>query len=343
MELQIGNNIKNLRKQRGMTQEELAGLLNVTAAAVSKWENQDSCPDISALIPLAEVFGVTLDVLMGYDLKREESMVTKTLKDYNELTVNGRFDEASELIAKAYAARPNNYRIIRAYMKDIVKNGVSHSRIDELKRLAGCILDGCQDEQTRLDALFVRAQIEYAEGRKEEAICITKDFPKRTQINLVKTAQLLPRESSEKPFYERKAAVGLAEIAAMYNTMSIISDEKIPLDERISRCEKLGDGLSALRDETGEILPAIMAWMTYSHLNLRLTKIGADKDIIVRLTNKELDAAKAFDKLNGESDKHVGDTKLAEKTLNHYKTAEHPEYAKLKQDDEYLKLLNIQE
>ncbi len=129
----------------------------------------------------------------------------------------------------------------------------------------------------------------------------------------------------------------------MYNTMSIISDEKIPLDERISRCEKLGDGLSALRDETGEILPAIMAWMTYSHLNLRLTKIGADKDIIVRLTNKELDAAKAFDKLNGESDKHVGDTKLAEKTLNHYKTAEHPEYAKLKQDDEYLKLLNIQE
>lgn len=339
MELQIGNNIKNFRRQHGMTQEELAGRLNVTAAAVSKWENQDSYPDISTLIPIAEVFGVTLDTLLGHDVEREKSEVTEILKEYNDLTVSGRFKDASALISKAYEARPDNYRIIHAYIMDIVKNGVPKERIEELNRLADCILSGCQDEKLRLDALFIKAKIEYSEGRHEEALKIANGFPDRSQINLVKTAQLLPLDSPERPLYQRKAAAGLAEIAAMYNTMSVISDEKIPLDERIVRCEKLGDGFSSLRDETGEIMPAIMAWMTYSHIVLRLTKMGADKEVIVRLTDKELEAAKAFDELNSVPGKGLSGIKLAEKMQKHYETAEHPEYVKLREDEKYLKLI----
>ena len=60
MKLQIGNNIKNLHRQYGMTQEKLAGRLNVTAAAIFKWENLGSYSDVSILIPLAEVFGSIL-------------------------------------------------------------------------------------------------------------------------------------------------------------------------------------------------------------------------------------------------------------------------------------------
>lgn len=338
MEIQIGNNIKTLRRQHGMTQEELALRLNVTAAAVSKWENLDSYPDISTLIPLAEVFGVTLDSLMGYDIEREEAEVANILDEYNRLTVTGRFQEASELISKAYSERPNNFRLIRAHMKNLAKSGGTAQHADELKRLADCILDGCQDEQTRLDALFVKAQIEYAEGRQDAALTIVDGFPDRAQNNLVKTAQLL-QKSPEKSLYERRAAVGLAEIAAMYNVMSIISDEKIPLAERIKRCEKLGDGFGDLRDETGEIFPAMLAWMTYSHLNLRLTKSGADNDIITRLTDKELTAAKALDMLNAEPIKTVNGSKVAERLREHYETAEHPEYAHLRSDPEYLNVL----
>lgn len=68
--------------------------------------------------------------------------------------------------------------------------------------------------------------------------------------------------------------------------------------------------------------------------------MGADKDVIVRLTDKELAAAKAFDRLNEKSDKPVGGTKLAEIMLKHYKTAEHPEYTKLREDKEYISLLD---
>lgn len=69
MEITIGENIKRLRRSKGMTQEELAGVLNISNAAVSKWERGDSLPDISMLFPLADYFGVSVDTLMGHNKK----------------------------------------------------------------------------------------------------------------------------------------------------------------------------------------------------------------------------------------------------------------------------------
>ena len=57
----IGKRICALRKERGMKQEELAQRLDVSGQAVSKWENDQTCPDIGLLPRLAEVFGVTTD------------------------------------------------------------------------------------------------------------------------------------------------------------------------------------------------------------------------------------------------------------------------------------------
>ena len=61
----MGKRISDLRKNKGMTQEQLAQLVGVTPQAVSKWENDLSCPDISILPQLAEALGVTTDELLG--------------------------------------------------------------------------------------------------------------------------------------------------------------------------------------------------------------------------------------------------------------------------------------
>ena len=65
MNLSIGNKIKTLRKQRGITQEQLADSIGISFQAVSKWENNQSCPDISVLPDLADVFGISVDELLG--------------------------------------------------------------------------------------------------------------------------------------------------------------------------------------------------------------------------------------------------------------------------------------
>lgn len=64
MKQTLGQLIAALRKEKGMTQADLAGRMGVTDKAVSKWERDLSCPDVSSLPLLAEVLGVSLDELM---------------------------------------------------------------------------------------------------------------------------------------------------------------------------------------------------------------------------------------------------------------------------------------
>ena len=70
MEETLGKRIVTHRKNLGLTQDALAERLGVTAQAISKWENDQSCPDITMLPKLAEVFGTTTDALLG--ISRQE-------------------------------------------------------------------------------------------------------------------------------------------------------------------------------------------------------------------------------------------------------------------------------
>ena len=109
MKITIGTNIKRLRSEKGVTQEQLAEAMNVTCAAVSKWERNETYPDITLLQPLAFYFGITLDELMGYDKEKVNEEIEKAIAEYRK-----NYD--SRIIAKAYKDYPNDYRIMYFYM-----------------------------------------------------------------------------------------------------------------------------------------------------------------------------------------------------------------------------------
>lgn len=69
MELLVGENIRLLRKKHGLTQEQLAETLGVTPEAVYTWEAKLSVPDISLILELANFFDISVDALLGYDIK----------------------------------------------------------------------------------------------------------------------------------------------------------------------------------------------------------------------------------------------------------------------------------
>lgn len=75
MEKSIGSRIASLRRECGFTQEELAEKLGVTAQAVSKWENDNSCPDITLLPALSRLLGVTTDTLLTGETPPEVRLV----------------------------------------------------------------------------------------------------------------------------------------------------------------------------------------------------------------------------------------------------------------------------
>ena len=68
--LYLAENLRSLRLGKGMTQEELAEALHVTSQSVSKWERGETYPDITLLPGLANLFGTSLDALVGMDKMR---------------------------------------------------------------------------------------------------------------------------------------------------------------------------------------------------------------------------------------------------------------------------------
>ena len=82
MNLNIGENIKRLRREKKVTQEQIADYLSISVASVSKWERNETYPDITNLIPLAHYFNVTLDELLGYDEERTKMEIKDVLDKF---------------------------------------------------------------------------------------------------------------------------------------------------------------------------------------------------------------------------------------------------------------------
>ena len=125
----IGQIIRRLRKEKNLTQEELAQQLNVTNQAVSKWENGDCMPDISQVVPLSNVFGVTTDVLFGKDGTDGDEEVTKFIRETERKISNkpaegmSRFahrKECCEEVQAMLATYPNNFALLCCSLADIV-------------------------------------------------------------------------------------------------------------------------------------------------------------------------------------------------------------------------------
>lgn len=86
MKLILGDKIRNLRKTANMTQEQLADRLGMSCQAVSRWENGTAYPDLELIPPLAEIFGVTSDFLLGIPEEKKEQEAKKLFEELVEAT-----------------------------------------------------------------------------------------------------------------------------------------------------------------------------------------------------------------------------------------------------------------
>ena len=81
----FGQRFLKLRKARNLTQEDIAKKLNISAQAVSKWENDVSSPDISLLSDIASIFNITIDELLGKEINKTEVLPEGKRKDINSM------------------------------------------------------------------------------------------------------------------------------------------------------------------------------------------------------------------------------------------------------------------
>lgn len=122
MNISIGSNIRAARKKIGMTQEELALQLGVTAQAVSRWESEAGMPDISMVVPLARILSVSTDTLFGLTQHSYDSLHLLEVKSNIDALFDGTRKAESALETIHYLQgevlnAPANYDILCLYVE----------------------------------------------------------------------------------------------------------------------------------------------------------------------------------------------------------------------------------
>ena len=122
--MSLGNNIKKYRRDLGMTQEELAGILCITSQAVSKWESGAGLPDVTQIVPLAKALNVTTDALFGFGSEGYDSQFAEQVSfEANTLRDSGDPAEgalaAVEFLDQKCDENIFNYRIMTKYVQAV--------------------------------------------------------------------------------------------------------------------------------------------------------------------------------------------------------------------------------
>lgn len=110
MELHFSENIKQLRKSRGFTQEQLAEALGVTTGAVYKWENGLAMPEIKMLVELADFFEISVDFLLDYEVQK--GGVDAAIDRIRTLRNERKLLESAREAEKALQKYPNHFKVV---------------------------------------------------------------------------------------------------------------------------------------------------------------------------------------------------------------------------------------
>lgn len=105
--MSIGKVIRKYRKEKNMTQEEMAVRLGVTAPAVNKWENENSLPDIMLLAPIARLLGISLDTLLSFREELTKEEINGIINELDEKLQTASFGECFQWVKERLELYPN--------------------------------------------------------------------------------------------------------------------------------------------------------------------------------------------------------------------------------------------
>ncbi len=170
--MNIGLNIRGLRKNKDLSQEMLAERLGVTFQAVSRWERGESYPDITLLPAIANFFGVSVDYLLGTEGEKEAEEVEKIVEQCADCDTHYKGDEMRQIVDDGLKKFPGNFTLMSWYVYAF--QNVKPQKAIEVGQY---VLDNCTDDAIRG---WVNSSIIYAYrncGQKEKAIELAKKLP----------------------------------------------------------------------------------------------------------------------------------------------------------------------
>jgi len=180
----IAENIKRYRKEMGFTQEELAERLGITLGTISKWERGSSEPDLDYIMDLAEIFRVSVDVLIGFSMRGSDPEIE--IERIEKIVSDRKIEEATEEYEKALLKFPNNFKIVFKAATAYERVGLFNDNKENLDRAIELYKHAIelisQNNDESINEIVIRNQIADCYSHKDEYDKALKEY-KSNNIN----------------------------------------------------------------------------------------------------------------------------------------------------------------
>ena len=247
MNLLIGENIKRRRRERDLTQEEVAAHLGISFQSISKWERGDGYPDITMLPALANYFGISIDELLGMSEIEKNDKYDEINRNWAENNKNGLHSENVALMRQSLKTFPNNALLLVQLSTSLEKlDGTDDEKLRYLRESIAVqeqILRYGEDSEVRGATLYNICFAYWKAGEYDKALEQAKKLP-----NLYKArenALVYFLRGEERHQVAREALTPIAWIIAHHMT-ALYETENDP--NYLAKAEKILDILFA--DET---------------------------------------------------------------------------------------------
>ncbi len=220
MNLLIGENIKRLRRERNLTQEEMAAHLGITFQSISKWERGDGYPDITMLPALANYFRVSVDELLGVSELAKAEQYGEINREWAVNNKTGRHRENVELMRQSLKVFPNDDLLLVQLSTSLEKlDGTEEEKRGHLRESIAVqeqILRYGEDSEVRGATMYNICFAYWKNGEREKALEQAKKLP-----NLYKArenALVYFLEGEERRRVAKEALVPLAWAVSLHLT-----------------------------------------------------------------------------------------------------------------------------
>ena len=185
--MNIGPTIKRLRRERDMTQEQLAEYMSVSVSAVSQWELGRTIPDITLVPVLANLFEVTSDELLGIDIEAKQKEIDEYGRRAQDASEHADRASAVAIIREGLHLYPDSYKLMWLLAAYCWQIDPIDKNIQEAASLLDKILAGCTDNAIRNNAVSLACYIFPKIGRTEDALRLAESME-----NAMSKLELLP-------------------------------------------------------------------------------------------------------------------------------------------------------
>ena len=361
MNVYLGENLKEMRLKRKLTQEKLADFLGVSFQAVSKWERGDTYPDISMLPEIADFFKVSVDELLGVNRAENEKEIIKELEAYDNLTDEKLKTEAINRLKEKF---PNDFRILLRYMTCLVhfKENTPES-VAKIIAIYENIKQNCNNDKTRISAKRHIAELYKGLSEKEgsgitfddcekiikemprmrdgqEMFCFyyPKDYPNSDEIIM---------DTLEEQFFLLNTVY-----SHYFHYNNFFYDRNFSDEWVLSAFKKELDFLNFVYDDGnyGKMWRTVM--YNYGHLGVRYFKLGDTANALESFRKtcalaKKFDAMERFTTMHSVMfegkvfDKHtLGSTYNAQSQIKHLLTNKYPLSEEFKESEEFKAIIS---